>query len=87
MINRLKINSDVLLSYIEKSGVEFSELKARVKDIDLFIDGEKMHSRTAFAKFGTSGYAGLKALFPDKEIKVMDKERKHVFVYDFYNCT
>lgn len=53
---------------------------------DIFIDGEKMHSRTAFAKFGASGYAGLKALFPEKEIKVMDKERKHVFVYDFYNC-
>ena len=53
---------------------------------DVFIDGEKMHSRTAFAKFGVSGYAGLKALFPDKEIKVVDKERKHVFVYDFYNC-
>lgn len=52
---------------------------------DIYIDGEKMHSRTAFAKFGTSGYAGLKNLFPQKEIIVKDKERKHIYVYDFYN--
>ena len=42
MVNKLQINSNVLLSYIEKSGVEFDILKTKVKDIDLFIDGEKM---------------------------------------------
>ena len=45
-----------------------------------------MHSRTAFAKFGVSGYVGLSNLFPEKKIEVKDKERKHVYVYDFYNC-
>jgi hypothetical protein len=48
---------------------------------DIFIDGEKMHSRTAFAKYGVSGYAGLSKLFPDKKIEVKDKERKHVYLY------
>jgi len=42
MVNRLQINSDVLLSYIEKSGVEFDKLKDKINDIDLFVSGEKM---------------------------------------------
>lgn len=49
---------------------------------DIFIDGEKMHSRTAFAKFGASGYNKLKELFPNKRIEVKNKERKHIYIYD-----
>ena len=52
---------------------------------DIFINGEKMHSRTAFARYGVSGYVGLKALFPDAEVIVRDKERKHIYIYDFYD--
>lgn len=51
---------------------------------DIFIDGEKMHSRTAFAKYGVSGQKGLSEMFPDKKIEVRDKERKHVYLY--YLC-
>ena len=50
---------------------------------DVFIDGIKMHSRTAFAKYGVSGYKGLQKLFPDKKVEVKEKERKFVYVYDF----
>lgn len=42
MINRLHVNSDVLLSYIQESGVELDKLKDKVKDVDLFVSGEKM---------------------------------------------
>ena len=48
---------------------------------DIFIDGVHYHSRTAFAKFGASGYKKLQALFPDKKVEVKNKERKHVFIY------
>jgi hypothetical protein len=49
---------------------------------DIFIDGEKTHSRTAFAKYGASGFVKLHQLFPDKNIEVRNKERKHIFIYD-----
>lgn len=49
---------------------------------DIFINGEKIHSRTAFARFGASGYKKLKELFPDKKVEVKNKERKYVYVYD-----
>lgn len=42
MVKRLQINSDVLLSYIEQSGIEFDNLKEKIKDIDQFVGGEKM---------------------------------------------
>ena len=42
MVDRLQINSDVLLSYIENSGVTLDTLQERVKDIDQFVGGEKM---------------------------------------------
>ncbi len=50
---------------------------------DIFINGEKMHSRTAFAKFGASGKKGLQKLFPDYKIEVKNKERKHIYLYEF----
>jgi len=50
---------------------------------EIIIDGEKMHSRTAFAKFGASGYGRLQEIFPDSEVIVRNKERKHVYVYTF----
>ena len=48
---------------------------------EIIIDGVKMHSRTAYAKFGVSGYKGLNQMFPDKNIIVRNKERKHVYLY------
>lgn len=42
MVKRLQINSDVLLSYIESSGMALDTLQERVKDIDQFVGGEKM---------------------------------------------
>ena len=42
MVKRLQINSDVLLSYIESSGVAFDTLQEKVKGIDQFVGGEKM---------------------------------------------
>ena len=52
---------------------------------DIFVDGKKYHSRTAFAKFGASGKKKLQELFPDCIVEVKDKERKHVYVYDLYH--
>lgn len=49
---------------------------------DIYIDGEKMHSRTAYAKFGTSGIKGLSKILPYSDVKVKNKERKHIYVYD-----
>jgi hypothetical protein len=48
---------------------------------DIFIDGKHYHSRTAYAKFGASGYKKLSAMFPDKTVEVKNKERKHVYIY------
>ncbi|HBO65040.1 TPA: peptidase [Candidatus Saccharibacteria bacterium] len=42
MVKRLQINSDVLLSYIEGSGIALDTLQERVKDIGQFVGGEKM---------------------------------------------
>jgi len=50
---------------------------------DIFIDGIKYHSRSAFAKFGASGIKKLKKLFPNKKIEVKDKPRKFIYVYEF----
>jgi hypothetical protein len=49
---------------------------------EIVINGEKMHSRTAYAKYGASGYKKLSELFPNKNIKVRNKKRKHVYTYD-----
>ena len=46
MVKRLQINSDVLLSYIESSGIAFATLQEKVKDIDQFVGGEKMPTFT-----------------------------------------
>jgi hypothetical protein len=56
---------------------------------EIVIDGEKMHSRTAYAKFGASGYAKLQEMFPNKEVIVRNKERKHVYLYSLSknNCS
>ena len=53
MVNRLQINSDVLLFYIEKSGVEFDKLKDKVKDVDLFVGGEKMPTYNQLEKIAS----------------------------------
>jgi len=49
---------------------------------DIFIDGVKIHSRSAFAKYGASGLSGLKKILPDSNIEVKNKERKHVYIYN-----
>ena len=54
MTKRLQINSDVLLSYIEKSGVEFDKLQEKIKDIDLFIGGEKMPTYNQLEKIASA---------------------------------
>lgn len=52
---------------------------------DVIVDGVKMHSRSAFAKFGTSGYKGLVSIMPNASIQVVEKERKHIYIYDLYD--
>ena len=49
---------------------------------DIFIDGVKMHSRTAYAKYGASGKKRLSELLPDSKIEVKNKKRKLVYLYD-----
>jgi len=49
---------------------------------DIFIDGVKIHSRTAFAKYGASGLKRLSELLPDSEIEVKNKTRKLVYIYE-----
>lgn len=53
MVKRLQINSDVLLSYIEKSGIEFDKLKEKVRDVDLFVGGEKMPTYNQLEKIAS----------------------------------
>ena len=48
---------------------------------DIFINGEKMHSRTAFAKYGVSGLLGLQKLLPRAKVEVKSKKRKLVYLY------
>lgn len=54
MAKRLHINGDVLLSYIEKSGVEFDKLQEKIKDIDLFVGGEKMPTYNQLEKIAST---------------------------------
>lgn len=49
---------------------------------DIFIDGEKFHSRTAFAKFNVSGKKGLQKLLPNSHIDIRNKKRKHIYIYE-----
>ncbi len=49
---------------------------------NIFIDGEKIHSRTAFAKYGFSGQAGLQRALPDSKVEVIVAQRKLVYLYD-----
>tara|TARA_R100001530_G_scaffold24304_1_gene19742 strand:- start:170 stop:724 length:555 start_codon:yes stop_codon:yes gene_type:complete len=49
---------------------------------DIYIDGVKMHSRTAFAKYGASGQKKLSALLPNSVVQVKNKIRKLVYVYN-----
>lgn len=53
MVNRLQINSDVLLSYIEKSGVEFDKIKEKVNDVDLFVGGDKIPTYNQLEKIAS----------------------------------
>lgn len=53
MVKRLQINSDVLLSYIEKSGVALDMLQEKVNDIDQFVGGEKMPTFNQLEKIST----------------------------------
>ena len=49
---------------------------------DIFIDGEKVHSRTAFARYGASGQKKLSELLPKSKVVVKDKKRKLIYVYN-----
>lgn len=50
---------------------------------DIYIDGKKMHSRTAFGKYGSSGLKGLQKALPSSKIEIRNKKRKHIYIYDF----
>ena len=52
---------------------------------DIFIDGKKYHSRTAFAIFGASGKKKLQALLPNCKIEIKNKERKHIYLYETFS--
>lgn len=47
----------------------------------VIIGGERYHSKTAYGKFGTSCRIKLKAMFPEKDVQVINHPRKHVYVY------
>jgi len=49
---------------------------------DIFIDGVKIHSRTAFAKYGASGQKKLSELLPNSKVEVRNKIRKLVYAYE-----
>lgn len=70
MVNRLQVNSDVLLSYIEKSGIEFDKLKEKVKDVDLFVGGEKMPTYNQLEKIAGIISIPVGLLVLDKPVNV-----------------
>jgi hypothetical protein len=45
----------------------------------LIIDGHPVHSRTAFARFGTSGIKSLTKLLGNERVSGRNKQRKHVY--------
>ncbi|MBT6501613.1 MAG: hypothetical protein HOK67_17100 [Deltaproteobacteria bacterium] len=49
---------------------------------DIFIDGEKIHSRTAFARYGASGQKKLSEILHEKTVVVKEKKRKLVYIYN-----
>ena len=48
----------------------------------LVVDGEVIHSRSAWAKYGTSGIKSLKKLLGEDRVFGRNKERKYVYRYD-----
>lgn len=46
----------------------------------IYIDGEELHSKTAYDRYGCSG-AKLKDLLPDKRVEVVVRPPKHVYLF------
>lgn len=47
----------------------------------IVIDGVKMHSKTAYAKYGKSGLKGLREVLPNSNVQVVNRKRKMVYRY------
>lgn len=47
----------------------------------LVIDGQVIHSRTAWARYGTSGIGSLKKLLGERRVSGRNKKRKKVYRY------
>jgi hypothetical protein len=47
----------------------------------IVIDGEPIHSRSAWAKYGTSGINSLKKLLGEDRVQGRNKKRKHIYRY------
>lgn len=53
MISKLRINGDILLSYIEGSSLSLDDMKEKIKDVDQFISGEKMPTFNQLVKIAS----------------------------------
>lgn len=70
MVKRLQINSDVLLSYIESSGIAFDTLQEKVKDIDQFVGGEKMPTFNQLEKISSLINVPVGLLALQQQVKI-----------------
>lgn len=70
MVKRLQINSDVLLSYIESSGIALDTLQEKVKDIDQFVGGEKMPTFNQLEKISSLINVPVGLLALQQQIKI-----------------
>jgi hypothetical protein len=46
----------------------------------IYVDGEELHSKTAYDRYGCSG-SRLAELLPDSDVKIVVRPPKHVYVY------
>lgn len=52
----------------------------------IIIDGQEIHSRSAWAKYGTSGIRSLQDLLGVHRVQGRNKQRKYVYRYTLNSC-
>lgn len=81
MMNKITINSDVLLSYIEQSNLQLDDIRERIRDIDAFIDGEKEPTFNQIIKIASAIHIPAGLLTLQKQVR-LDVQRLSFRTHD-----
>ena len=68
--------------YKASNFILFGEQKGNGREC-VIINGVRMHPRTVYAKYGTSGYKKLTKILPNSVIEIQRMKKKLVYIYDW----